>query len=886
MSSKNHFNIFEELQKWSKTLGNWERLSLLQLAQKGGVEEQDIEKIYEEFKIDKGLLKSSGDKKEYRLDKSSIPQEPEEEKSFVLKEICNVKGVNAIVEGQRLSLGPKLTVIYGPNGSGKSGYARILKSACFTRSKDTTIHGNVYVPAEERCLPSALFIFDDSTSVSYQQGTPCRQLGDNFAVFDSSCVRVYTDTKTDFNVSPYGFEIFPGLVSIFDRISDLLNDEIQRRTPNLEELKIPESISNVALLLNNISANSDLREFENLKEFRPEEENKMKEIVKQIEEANRIDPSQLISQKRQQGKDIKHVINKIRSVNNIISDQIIQDIKNKITNIKDLRQVAIAVSASQFENEPVQPVGTRAWRALIEAAIAYNQEVFPGASFPANVPDVRCLLCHQLLQVDAKKRLEKFLTFVRSDTEQIISKTVKEIRTLKGELEVANLEFFSDTSTGYRTAAECNKPVAENLVQNINKMKQLREKLISNIEREEWSEISKIVNIPEDGLKDIRKRLAQELISLKKQDISRYKKELSQELQLLRDKKHLNLKFVKVKEAIENLKWIKKAQAVKKTLSHRHVTDKQRALTSDLIAKGFIENFRKECKNLDYTLPLDIKITGTDAVTHRKLSIGKIGKQMPDPSEVLSEGEQTAVALADFLAEIRLNNRPLGIIFDDPVNSLDHLRKEKIAKRLVEEASNRQVIVFTHDILFTHYLAEAAQEAGPDKVEFLACTISVNPNNFIPGYVNKTVFPHSHYEKASAKQAIKYLEQAKQLSGIEQKEKLELGCGSLRAAYEDFIQSRLFNDVVARWREPIKATALSRIYYDKKTINDVVIHYELLSRYEKGHSHTPEFHEKPLDCNFLENEIETFKDIVRQYNKAKKRFEEQRSREKKRVFTS
>ena len=143
---------------------------------------------------------------------------------------------------------------------------------------------------------------------------------------------------------------------------------------------------------------------------------------------------------------------------------------------------------------------------------------------------------------------------------------------------------------------------------------------------------------------------------------------------------------------------------------------------------------------------------------------------------------------------------------------------------------------------------------------------------------------HSPMKKESAKQVRKYLEQAKQLSGVEQKEKLELGCGSLRAAYEDFIQRQLFNDVVARWREPIKATALSRIYFDEEIINDVVTHYELLSRYEKGHSHTPEFHEKPLDCNFLEDELKAFIEITKQYKSTKQKFIEQKSKEKKSVF--
>lgn len=43
---------------------------------------------------------------------------------------------------------------------------------------------------------------------------------------------------------------------------------------------------------------------------------------------------------------------------------------------------------------------------------------------------------------------------------------------------------------------------------------------------------------------------------------------------------------------------------------------------------------------------------------------------------------------------------------------MDHVRKESIAQRLVDEASRRQVIIFTHDILFTNYLATAAEEKG------------------------------------------------------------------------------------------------------------------------------------------------------------------------------
>ena len=40
--------------------------------------------------------------------------------------------------------------------------------------------------------------------------------------------------------------------------------------------------------------------------------------------------------------------------------------------------------------------------------------------------------------------------------------------------------------------------------------------------------------------------------------------------------------------------------------------------------------------------------------------------------DILSEGEQKATALALFISEISLSNNKSAIIFDDPVNSLDH----------------------------------------------------------------------------------------------------------------------------------------------------------------------------------------------------------------------
>jgi hypothetical protein len=80
---------------------------------------------------------------------------------------------------------------------------------------------------------------------------------------------------------------------------------------------------------------------------------------------------------------------------------------------------------------------------------------------------------------------------------------------------------------------------------------------------------------------------------------------------------------------------------------------------------------------------------------------------------VLSEGEQTCVALAAFMTELATASHQSALVFDDPVSSLDHLWRGKVAERLVEEAKTRQVIVFTHDLVFVNDLKDGAGSAVP-----------------------------------------------------------------------------------------------------------------------------------------------------------------------------
>ena len=106
-------------------------------------------------------------------------------------------------------------------------------------------------------------------------------------------------------------------------------------------------------------------------------------------------------------------------------------------------------------------------------------------------------------------------------------------------------------------------------------------------------------------------------------------------------------------------------------------------------------------------MPLELQKSDRKAVSLFRVCF----VERPDEpvGEVLSEGEHRCVALAAFLAELVTSKDYSGIVFDDPISSLDHLHRKTVSKRLVEEAQHRQVIVFTHDLAFMFELKREAE---------------------------------------------------------------------------------------------------------------------------------------------------------------------------------
>jgi hypothetical protein len=198
---------------------------------------------------------------------------------------------------------------------------------------------------------------------------------------------------------------------------------------------------------------------------------------------------------------------------------------------------------------------------------------------------------------------------------------------------------------------------------------------------------------------------------------------------------------------------------------------------------------------------------------------------------VLSEGEQKVLALADFLAEARLTGITAPIIFDDPVNSLDHRRIKEVADRVTLLAQAEQVIVFTHDILFATSLLARFEKSK-------LCTYYQVTDEDGVGVVNRATGPRWDTLSSLKKRVNETIQAAKPEQGEARAALIRTGYDWIRCWCEVFVESELFQEVTMRYQPNVKMTALARIKPGAlpAAINTVTKIFEDACRYIDGHS--------------------------------------------------
>ena len=232
------------------------------------------------------------------------------------------------------------------------------------------------------------------------------------------------------------------------------------------------------------------------------------------------------------------------------------------------------------------------------------------------------------------------------------------------------------------------------------------------------------------------------------------------------------------------------------------------------------------------------------------------------PSKVLSEGEQKVLAIADFIAEARMSDNSVPVIFDDPVSSLDHRRISDVAKRIADLATDHQVVVFTHHILLVTNLLALFEK--PEHYAFYWVTDDNGKGTVTPATgVRWDTITVLNTRVSSA------IDKARKSAGEERANHIREGYALIRSWCEVFVEHDVLAQVTERYQPNVRITALNRIKISKlgQTIVTVISVFEGACRYIDAHSQPLPTLAAPPKISDLQGDWDKLRKCRTEYNR-------------------
>jgi ABC-type lipoprotein export system ATPase subunit len=833
-SSQDRSSTLEKILDWSETLPDWQSDSLRRILYQDKISEQDISDILNMLKVNNGITDLKQIKvTPKRLSKTDIPVRASTTTNIYLDAMRDLINVNIIAPGQTLKFGREgITIIYGDNSAGKSGYARVLKKACRARGEDKPILPNVFSDvSSDKPANATIDIFDGKETkpikwVEYQASSD--ELA-SIAVFDIACARIYVDEANEVAYVPYGLDVFDKLAKLCERLKSILQDELQSLSINRDILQELQGDTIVGKLIETVDHNTPIKSIEDLAEMSEAEKRELDEIERKLAEIKIKSPKAYSESLRIKKRRIERILGEIEKIRIGLAEEEIEKIKSLQSELNATKKAIQFASKQSFESEPLSGVTSEPWKIMFEAARQYSEQyTYPGESFPVTKTGARCVLCFQLLSQEASERLIKFQEFVQDKTEQQLRIKQKEFNDKVSRIKGIPINPFSSDPELLKEIEELDPKTASIILEYLDGIKSLYDFVLESIKAEKWDIIPALSISPLKNLDEIIGNLEEQA---KKYDAITEDKEiiaLKKECDNLNSRRQLAKNKDKVINYIESLKKREKNNACIRATNTTGISRKGAELMKQVITDQLKEHLINEFKGLDIGhIKVDLNKIGREGVTFHQLKLKSKTHPSASLSEVFSEGEQNAIAIASFLAELQTSPSTCGIILDDPVSSLDHLRRDKVAVRLANEAKKRQVIVFTHDLVFLMALEEKAKEQG---VQTIIQTVWTNYemagfcDPSAPWY-GKKVNDRMSYLKNRLVEIKKAFKEGKK----DEQERMTEDCyKKLRETCERAIEEVIFNDSIKRFRLGIETNRLKAVSFgdeDFKFVNNAISKY-------------------------------------------------------------
>jgi energy-coupling factor transporter ATP-binding protein EcfA2 len=813
----------QELSKWVLTQPAWQTDATRRILDKGTLEADDFDDLTALALLAVGVPDEAG-RVVTPIDPARLPARPAAGSKVALRALRNPQNVNALAPTGCVEFETDgLTIVYGTNGSGKSGYFRILKAVCRARDQEIIL-SNVFATKSVLRQPSVTVdwsVNDEDRTEQWEMGKPCDAELAGIAVMDSRCARLFVDDELSVNIMPAGVDILRELARACDEVRARLDVLTRSSTFDRSSLAPLKGETAVGRFIDALSEKSDFAAVERMAELGDAENARLAQLRRQLSD----EPEKRAVVLRRLSLRMKALVLELGHTHTALSDAAFGQLRDAYSTYKAAGDASrLAADELSEGGTALRGTGSDPWRELVMSAVNFAQEgPYPAEPFPPRTGALRCVLCQQPLDGDAKARLARFISFLEQDTQK---RAVRQ-RRVAGDLYLAikalNTGTLPTDKHIVEEVRERSPQLAETLLIFFAALDERRMRIVTMFEAKALEELTALPASPAEVLQELANTVDAELVELEKLLKSADRQLLRRELAELDARVKLAEFLPFVKRAIGAAVHVKKLSDCAKSTGTTAITRRSGELTESAIAKGLNEALTNELKLLNIsTMKLGISLRG-----HKGGGLQQLKLDVANPlgktklSQILSEGEQRAIAIAAFLAEASLAPGTSGVVFDDPVSSLDVYRRELIATRLATEAKTRQVIVFTHDLAFAWYLAEAAEMVGApcrtDRVYSVGAEKGVAARG-LPFEAGKLA--------ARINSLLTLAQQAKKvLEDDRDPERYELivrdGYRKLRDCWERLIEEALFGDAIRRFRNSVHTKLLKRACVEHQDFQEV-----------------------------------------------------------------
>lgn len=801
--------VLETILDWSQDRPHWQRDALRRIVSKGLLDGEDINELV-------GLCKQGKGEKNtvpqaIPLAKAQLPANPGKGGTVSLVSLTDIEGVNDLAPDQVLTFGQTgLTVIYGDNGAGKSGYARILKRACRARHAGK-IEPNVYSqnpPGQASANISFSIGGVAQPPEPWQDSEHPHATLSAVSVFDSDCAEVHINSKNEVAFRPFGLDVPDELAVACQTVKDALNSEkkILEKTRNPIFLKPAwKETTAVGKSLASLSFNTDTKKLQALSELTEDDRARLARLKEDLAK----DPVKAAAEQKLKADRIKKLVDAVTLIEERTADKSLSSIFEAHRDAAQKREAARIAAEKVFSGDPLPGVGGDVWRTLWESARAYSWAIaYPDNAFPPAKSDARCVLCQQPLGTEAITRMARFEEFIKQDTDRQAKQSEDAFNRLRTELASAKIRFH-ELKANLQEVALHNADLGRRTRRFLASARVRRHVLLKNLGTKKL-DLPPVAPSPRLEITLLETTLRKYAIELQQGASSQERKKLETELAELTDRDLLGPMMQTVLDEVERLKGIHFLDQCLEDTTTNTITKVGNDIADSVITPRLRDRFQEEIVRLAADKVRVEIVRSGGKYGSPQYQIQLFAKPDAKVQHILSEGEKTCVALAAFLTELATATHQSTLVFDDPISSLDHRWRKCVARRLVEEAQHRQIIVFTHDLIFVNDLDDLAFH---QKVPVRLATVSRGPSgagNITQGLPWKGKGVEDRLDKLE-----KSARDAKKLYDSNDEEQYERDAtavyNNLRASWERTLEEIVFFRVVQRHRDYIDTKNLKKV---------------------------------------------------------------------------